>query len=76
VFSATPIIVILIIIVIGIAGTTIYYTSSQPPPMHDWITNGVKAGCTATPNSVYGIPTSLICPSGVIRNLTIAGDQS
>ena len=68
--SPTPVIVIFIIIVIGVVATTIYYTRYNPPSTSDWITYGVNAGCLATPNSEYGIPTSFICPSGIIQNLT------
>ena len=32
----------------------------------DWVTYGVQAGCTATTKNEYGIPMSLICPSGII----------
>jgi hypothetical protein len=35
------------------------------------ITEGVKAGCTVATKNEYAIPTSFICPSGVIENITI-----
>jgi hypothetical protein len=48
-----------------------YYVNYKPPSMSDWITEGVEAGCTTTAKNEYGIPTSFICPSGVIENITV-----
>jgi len=62
---------ILIMVVIGIAGTTIYYTSYKPTLASDWITDGVDAGCQAGIKNEYGFSRSLICPSGVLENLSI-----
>ena len=55
---------------IVIIGILINYFPSYTPQW-DWAKEHLNAGCTATIVNQYGIPETMICPSGMIeKNIT------
>jgi hypothetical protein len=68
---AYTIVVLVVAVIVGVAVAIYYYVSYTAPSRTDWVREGVKAGCTITKKNEYGMPTSFICPSGVIENITL-----
>jgi hypothetical protein len=54
---------------IAIFGVTVFYFASYAGEW-DWFSRHINAGCTATSPNHYGIPTTMICPQGMVENIT------